>query len=585
MHKGPITAVVSNNTGDRVFTGGYDSFIYEWDLDRNNSNFIGKHEHLINNITLSNDNRILASSSSDYTIKLFDTVTNELIKELIGHSDDVEAISFSEDDRYLISTSRDQRCLVWNIESGSIVNQFQHHEKDVLSVWIYKDLAFTAGDDGKVLVWDFLTNELKKELGPFNYEVDTVDGSKERGLFALGADDGSVHIYDANSFQFLLNFDAHKQGVKKVSFSPSGNLLLTAGYDHKINIWDVKEGKKVKELNPYIYQWERCLSWTPDEKFIIGASFGKTFCKWNLETGEVVNNDLELATPSINDLSVSETGDIATASDDGKFRINGQVVSDENHVLTNSVCITDDGNIAAWGNHAGEVFLVDLKDRFINRFNLNTGPINVIFFSKLDNNFYVGTYGGYVHVISLSSKKQITNWKAQDGAIKSLAVNNEHVVTVSANATIHVFNKNNKSDVTVLVGPNAIINDIHLMENKNELIVVSRDKIVRVFDLLTGKILMQHNKHRYSIKSITQNNKGQIISGDYWGYIVVWDPENDNISNPIRLGTNGISALESKGETVFASSYDGAVYTIDSKGKLDEAFRIFTQHPDKLVQC
>ncbi|QAS54733.1 WD40 repeat domain-containing protein [Halobacillus litoralis] len=585
MHNGPITAVIPNISGEKVFTGGYDSNIYQWDLSRNNPILVGTHNHLINSITLSNNNKFLASSSSDYTIKLFDTTNNHLTKTFIGHSDDVEDITFSEDDAYLISTSRDHRCLVWDIASGAIINQFQHHEKDVLSVWVYKERAFTAGDDGKVFVWNFITNKLIKELGPFNYEVDTVGGSKERGLFALGADDGSVHLYDANTYQFIDKFKAHQQGVKQVTFSPSGNLLLTAGYDHKINIWNVDDIQKTKELSPYIYQWERCLNWTHDERYIIGASFGKTFCKWDVNTGRVIDNDLELATPSINDLSVSMLGDIATASDDGKFRVNGEVISEKNHVLTNSVCTTDDGTFIVWGNHAGEVYLFDrVSESVKKKFELNTGPINVSYFCASDNNFYVGTYGGYVHIINLVSMKEVNRWKAQEGAIKSLTVDDENIVTVSADATIHIFDKSNISDVTVFVGPNAIINDIHLIEDKKQLIVVSRDKFVRIFDLLTGKIIIQHNKHRYSIKSITQNKSGQVISGDYWGYIVIWDLEKDTISDPFRIGTNGISALESKGENVFASSYDGAIYSIGKSGEVSELIRIFTQHPEKIEQ-
>nr|MDF9459660.1 hypothetical protein [Bacillus pumilus] len=67
-------------------------------------------------------------------------------------------------------------------------------------------------------------------------------------MFALGRDDGTVIIYDAVTLQEKKIIKAHLQGVKRVNFSPSGNYLLTAGYDHLIKLWNYETGDLVDTL-------------------------------------------------------------------------------------------------------------------------------------------------------------------------------------------------------------------------------------------------------------------------------------------------------------------------------------------------
>ncbi|MGG2182691.1 hypothetical protein ABFY55_00455 [Bacillus altitudinis] len=189
MHRGPITSVLSTQHDQIVYTGGYDRCIYKWDRATGEGTFIGSHEHIINSLSLSENGTYLASASSDYTIQLYDTSTHTRIRTLYGHADDVEAVAFAKQDTLLVSVSRDRRCLVWDIETGAILREFHGHSKDVLAVWIHEDKAYTTGDDGYVLVWLYETGEIVGEIGPFDYELDTISGSNQKEVFALGRDD------------------------------------------------------------------------------------------------------------------------------------------------------------------------------------------------------------------------------------------------------------------------------------------------------------------------------------------------------------------------------------------------------------
>ncbi|WP_231120605.1 WD40 repeat domain-containing protein [Bacillus safensis] len=133
------------------------------------------------------------------------------------------------------------------------------------------------------------------------------------------------------------------------------------------------------------------------------------------------------------------------------------------------------------------------------------------------------------------------------------------------------------------IGATELLNDVFIDSKRDRIAIVSRDKNVRLFDLHTGRILDQHNEHQYSIKSVTVTDSGYIVSGDYWGYIVVWNPELGVNTGPIRIAKNGISAIRQLGNDVYASSYDGGIYHVREDGAHTEVLRLFEQFPKEVI--
>jgi WD40 repeat protein len=76
---------------------------------------------VFNSVAFSPDGRWLASGSADYTVKLWDAFSGELVRSLEGHQSSVLSVAFSPDGRWLASGSNDNTVKLWEVETGAEV--------------------------------------------------------------------------------------------------------------------------------------------------------------------------------------------------------------------------------------------------------------------------------------------------------------------------------------------------------------------------------------------------------------------------------------------------------------------------------
>ena len=72
-------------------------------------------------VKFSYDGLLLAASSIDQTIKIWDVRTGELIKTLKGHTNRVVSVAFTPDDNFLVSGCYDETIKIWDIKTGECI--------------------------------------------------------------------------------------------------------------------------------------------------------------------------------------------------------------------------------------------------------------------------------------------------------------------------------------------------------------------------------------------------------------------------------------------------------------------------------
>ena len=90
------------------------------------------HSDAVNSVSFSPDGRILASGSSDRSVKLWDVESGEVIHLLRGHYNWVNSVSFSPDGTKVASGSWDKTVKLWDVTSGECLQTLEGHSDHCL---------------------------------------------------------------------------------------------------------------------------------------------------------------------------------------------------------------------------------------------------------------------------------------------------------------------------------------------------------------------------------------------------------------------------------------------------------------------
>ena len=72
----------------------------------------------VNSVAFSRDGKLIASSSTDNTIKIWDVASKRELRTLTGHTSNIESLDFSPDGRLLASASDDGGTFLWDVSTG-----------------------------------------------------------------------------------------------------------------------------------------------------------------------------------------------------------------------------------------------------------------------------------------------------------------------------------------------------------------------------------------------------------------------------------------------------------------------------------
>ena len=124
------------------------------------------HPSRIYSIIMMQDDRLIASSSSDCSIKIWSFFNGKQIRSFIGHNSTIWNIISTHDCRFLISGARDSTIKVWRIISGEQVYTFLKgaHSSDITCVSISLDnkKMFSVSIDHKLIIWKTRTKKIIK---------------------------------------------------------------------------------------------------------------------------------------------------------------------------------------------------------------------------------------------------------------------------------------------------------------------------------------------------------------------------------------------------------------------------------------
>ncbi|XP_066142356.1 WD repeat, SAM and U-box domain-containing protein 1-like isoform X2 [Euwallacea fornicatus] len=282
------------------------------------------HNSSVTCVRYSNSGELLASSSLDKSVKVWDTRRNVCLVTLYGHHRYVNCVGFSKDSNLIVSGSNDKLVIVWDLtgtitedtemfvplaingnETQLVENSVNNDcvllekiddifEGGVNSCCFYgKDLLATGSGDKYVRL--FKTNEennnveelINSPLEGHTYAINHVEFSKDGSKLASSSLDGCTFIWNPLTGEKFLSVPKNSLSIKVCRFSPSGQFIVTGGDDEKAVIWDVESMEKISVLEGHLDTiTSACIS--PDNKILVTVSCNGDYRVWLLDTSKCI---------------------------------------------------------------------------------------------------------------------------------------------------------------------------------------------------------------------------------------------------------------------------------------------------------
>jgi WD40 repeat protein len=197
-------------------------------------------------VAFSPDGCLLASASSDFTVRLWDVMNREAVQVLQGHEDGVWSVSFSPDGQLLASGSWDRTVRLWSVPEGvpgPVLQHFSNVYCVAFSPVVGSNMLASGCSDGIVRLWNVsgINPQLKRELQGHSHYVTTMAFSPDGSQLVSSSWDNTVRLWSAASGKLRKVMTAPSRFASSVAFHPGGKQVVLCFWDNTVRMWTVCE--------------------------------------------------------------------------------------------------------------------------------------------------------------------------------------------------------------------------------------------------------------------------------------------------------------------------------------------------------
>ena len=200
------------------------------------------------------DGHVLAARALDSgKIKLWEVASGREIQALTGHtrsdlygmlgtrSPSVSALAFAPDGRLLVSSGSDRTIKLWEVASGRELRALPG--EGVITPYVTlapNGQLLASGGSDTIRLWDVTSGRELRNLSGHGGTVNALAFSPDGRLLASGSlsgYDNTIKLWEVASGREVGTLTGHTGSVNDVAFSPDGQLLASCSSDRTVKLW------------------------------------------------------------------------------------------------------------------------------------------------------------------------------------------------------------------------------------------------------------------------------------------------------------------------------------------------------------
>ena len=278
-HTKPITQLSISKDGLTLASAGRDNTIRVWNLDY--QGIAVKVRGHPTPVTAFAETEEGLATITGKVIRLWDATSQLEIGQLQKHTKNIECLAISPNRKLLATGGKDKTVIIWNLPERREIAILAGHTETVCAVAVSLDGKFVVSSSYSkdIIVWSLIAFKQVAVLSGHTAEVKVLAITHDSQTVISSSKDETLRFWSLDDFTQQRSFSAW---ARCISISPNGKYLLTGSRDKNVFVWNFADGRVIANMAGHTDGiW--CLAISPDSRFAVSGSVDTTIRLWSLE--------------------------------------------------------------------------------------------------------------------------------------------------------------------------------------------------------------------------------------------------------------------------------------------------------------
>ena len=460
-----------------------------------------------------------------------------------------------------------------------------------------------------------LPTPVLKHGGPVNSAEFSPDGKR----IVTASADGTARVWDAQTYQPLVEPMKYSFGLTSAQFSPDGKRIVTISADLTVRVWDAQTGQPVTEPMKH----ERPVAsvhFSPDGKRIVIGSCDNTARVWDAQTGQPLTESLvhgyvlkepveapRNATGIV--YSINEVGNVYSVDGSETLHLSFPSYSKGNAMTAQFspdgkriVTASEDGTTRVWDAQTGQALTEPMKlgngvasaqfsadgkrivtishDHTAREWDAQTGeqladpevhsrPPGSKQFSPDGRRLVSISPGGIARVWDARTGQPLTVPMRHQGNVSTaqFSPDGERILTTSGEDVAYLWDAQTGPPSPFFHAPKAPWTRPQFSHDGRRIVMPSPDKTALVWDAQTGRLLTRMLQDSQVVWTEFSPDDKRIVTASKDGTVRIWDAQTGQpLTEPMKhSGQVNTAQFSPDGKRIVTASWDGTARVWDAQ--------------------